>query len=209
MGLRVDDLGQHLAREAEGDGAGDIRLERPAIEQPGIGASHFGFEQAIGGHQLTLDAIDPRLMLLLGRTQVALVDDLHGFLAGRERQADDALRADVGVHFIRDEPQLGGGQPLAEIEDQAGVDQDGSVVGDQRRRLHDRIDRGKGIEGREHRQRLMVEVQALEGEGDRNAAHVGRIQQSDQLHGGVFLFRVGVVGCDLFDRQGSERAAAL
>ena len=82
-GPGIEDIGQHLPREAKRDGAGDIRLQKPRPEEPGTGLRHFRLQQTICRGELAVNPIEPWLVLLLGGSQIVLEDDLNRLLADR------------------------------------------------------------------------------------------------------------------------------
>ena len=92
---------QHLAGKAEGDGAGDVRLERTIAEEPWGGVLGFDLKQPIGGCELAMDPIEPRLMLLFRRPKIVLIHDLHRLLARGERKTDNSLGAGMDLYIGR------------------------------------------------------------------------------------------------------------
>jgi hypothetical protein len=167
------------ADEVPGHGDGDAVL---ADESSAAGAgARRRPERAQRGEQLAV-ALDPGRVLLLGRAEQALVHDRHRLLERGEREPQEAQRAQP-LRRSRRQQAARRGQRLGVVEDQRRVEQHHAVVADQRRRLHERVDPRELVEVPEHRERAVLEAQAQELERDRHAPHVGRVEQSDQLHG--------------------------
>lgn len=144
----VDLVGDDEVGEAPGDGEADAGLGEGAVGGQ-AGFFQFLFEGGEGGGELAFDALDPRLVLNVGRAQVAFVIELHGFFAGGEAEADQAQG--VGALF-----EVGGQQAFAAdgfqvVKDEGGVHQDHAVIEDQRGRLDHRVDLLELLEVAEHR----------------------------------------------------------
>lgn len=102
-------------------------------------------------------------MQLLGRPHAALVNDLHAFLAGREREAEHAQRVlafgDAGRHQVLARPISRSRERHGAIDDQVRIHLQRAVVADRRGRLDDRVDRRELREALEDRNRSVLERQ--------------------------------------------------
>ncbi len=121
------------------------------------------------------------MALLLG-TLAVLIDDLDALLARRQRQAMKPQRLAPRMALGRHQPLVRNDASLDIVEDEGGIHEHRAVVAHEGRRLHDRIDRAKLVEGAKDGERLVLEGDAHELHRDRDAAHVGRIEHADELH---------------------------
>lgn len=151
----VDLVGDDEAGEAPGDGEADAGLGEGAVGGQ-AGFFQFLLEGGEGGGELAFDAFDPRLVLNVGRAQVALVVELHGFFAGGEAEADQAQG--LGALFQVGWQQAFAGAGFEVVEDEGRVHQDDAVVEDQCRGFDHRVDLLELLEVAEHRDRLVFEV---------------------------------------------------
>lgn len=144
----VDLVGDDEVGEAPGDGEADAGLGQGAVGGQAV-LREFLFEGGECGGELAFDAFDPRLVLNVGRAQIALVIELHGFFAGGEAEADQAQG--VGALFEVGRQQAFADAGFEVVEDQCRVHQDHAVVEDQRRRFDHRVDLLELLEVTEHR----------------------------------------------------------
>lgn len=175
----VDLVGYDEAGEAPRDREADAVLGERAVGGQVVGFKLF-FEGGEGGGELAFDAFDPRLVLDVGRAQVAFVVELHGFFAGGEAEADQAQGLGALAQVFRQQGFAGGGFEV--VEDERGVHQYDAVVEDQCRRFDHRVDPLELFEVAEHRDRLVFEGDAQALGGDRHAPHVRGVEHADQFH---------------------------
>ena len=105
--------------------------------------------------------------------QRMLIDDLHIFFAGGQRQADQAQRVLAILQPGRHQ-RARARQRLGVVEDQRRIHQHLAVVAHQRRRLDHSVDAAELVEGAEDRERAMLELQSEQLERDRDAPRAGR-----------------------------------
>src|SRR5450631_2782503 len=150
--------------------------------QPRPRAGHQGLELRERGVRLADDAVEPRLVELLLRPLLLLVDDRHALVGRREGEADDVQGPAPRVELRGQQPPLLGQRRLDVIEDERRIHEHRSVAANERRRLHDGIHLAEFLEVAEHRQRPVLERDVHELQGDGAAPHIGRVEHADEDH---------------------------
>ncbi len=174
--------------EAEGAHDADVGEAEIAAADPAR-SRQFALERFEPRRQLPLDPRDPRLVPLFQRPQRPLVVALHRLLHHREREPGRAQRFEPRGGRARRQRGDGGRDRGEIVEDDARIHQHRSVVGDEGRRLEQRIDFRKFVDVAEQRDRPMRERNPGGEHRHRHAPHIGRIEHADQFHGDRPLHR--------------------
>src|SRR5476649_2358497 len=107
--------------EAPGDRRHHVGGGEVLALQPRPGARHHGLELRERGVRLADDAVQPRLVELLLRPLLLLVDDRHALVGGRQGEADDVQGAPPRIELRGQEPALHGQRRLHVVEDQRRI----------------------------------------------------------------------------------------
>jgi len=121
-------------------------------------------------------------VLLVGRSQRLLVDDLDGLFGRRQREPDGHEHAQPRIGGVGQQAPLGRDAMIEIVDDQRRIDQRRAVVGHQRRRLDDRVEGAELLEMTKHRDRMVFERQVEQLRRNGDTAHERGIQHADQLH---------------------------
>src|SRR5271165_1212502 len=176
----LDNVRKDLLGEAEGANRGDVG--DPQLPGDPTAPRRLCVERRESGGELAHDPLDPWIVPLFGRTQRPLVVTLDRLFHDRQGEPRYTKRAHAGLRRRR--RQLGDPRKCGRqiVENDARIHQRRSIVGDERRRLEQRIDPGERVDVAEERNRPMLEGNLRDDQRHRDAADIGRIEHADELH---------------------------